>query len=123
MKEIKKNSKCQRKEFKFPNEKLVEQLGLVNEWWNALDPLFLKQIPKREMTKFLIKKGLIKKELEVDRFLKITLGHDAEIQDNTLKKSQFFKIFTKSILCGAISNLQHYTINNRSRIGFQDVPT
>jgi hypothetical protein len=35
-----------------------------------LDPQNLREIGKREFGKFLIKKGILKKELEVDRLIK-----------------------------------------------------
>ena len=101
----------------------MEQLNLVNEWWLQLDPLYQKEIPKKKMSQFLFQKQLLKKELEFERFIKITLGDDAEMQEGMFKKSQFFKVFTKAILKGAVANLQHFASENRSRIGFQDVPT
>ena len=41
--------------------------------------------------------------------------------DNTLKKSQFIKLFTKAILKGAIMNIYYYC-NFKGKLGDDQVP-
>jgi len=56
--------------FKFPNEKLVDQMNLANEWWSLIDDKNQREVPKRVFAKFLLERKIIKKELEAERVLK-----------------------------------------------------
>lgn len=107
-------------EFKFPNEKLVDQMALINEWWSStLDPTNLREVGKREFAHFLMTKGILKKELEVDRLIKAMI--DETIHDGMVKRTQFIKCFTRVILKAAIMNIYYYA-NHNSKIGDEAVP-
>ncbi|CDW80952.1 UNKNOWN [Stylonychia lemnae] len=92
--------------FKFPHEKLINQVELLNEWWSLLDTNFQKEISKKAFAKFLLEKKLIKKEIEIDRVIKVMINEF--LVDGTVKKTQFIKLFTKAILKGAIMNIYYY---------------
>lgn len=107
------------KDFKFPNEKLVSQVDLVNRWWAKLDLTNSREITKREMASFLLEKGIIRKELEVERLFKAMTGDT--IADGYVRKSQFIKCFTRVILKAAILNIFFYAKHN-AKIGDEIVP-
>jgi hypothetical protein len=93
-------------EIQFPNEKLIDQFALIGTWWKQLDPLFLKNVSKREFTKFILQKGMIRREPEIERLIKGMINEP--IQDKMVKESQFKKIFMKPMLKGAIMNIHYY---------------
>ena len=105
--------------FKFPNEKLVEQMNLINSWWSALDTKNLLEIPKKAFAQFLFSKKIINKELEVDRVLKAMI--DEQIHDGTVRKTQFLKCLSRVILKAAIMNIYYYA-NYNYKIGDEVVP-
>lgn len=73
------------KDFKFPNEKLINMVELVNDWWSNLDFTKQKEITKKEFSKFLLDKKLIRKELEIDRVIKLMINEP--LSEGTVKKS------------------------------------
>lgn len=94
-------------------------MALINEWWHELDPNNLREVDKQTFSRYLLKKKIIRKELEVDRLLKSMIGET--IQDGTVKKTQFIKCFTKVILKAAILNIYYYACNN-AKIGDEVMP-
>eukprot|EP00347_Sterkiella_histriomuscorum_P014194 403361809 len=107
-------------DFKFPNEKLINMVDLVNEWWLQLDSMHQKEITKKDFAKFLLDKKLLRKEIEIDRVIKVLINEP--LLEGTLKQSQFIKLFTKAILKGAIMNIYYYC-NFVGRAGDDIVPT
>ena len=67
-----------------------------------------------------MEKKLIKKEIEIDRVIKVMINEI--LVDGTLKKTQFIKLFTKAILKGAIMNIYYYC-NFVGNTGDDIVPT
>jgi len=92
---------------------------LVNRWWAKLDPTNSVEISRREMGAFLLKKKIIKKELELDRLFKAMTGES--IADGFVRKSQFIKCFTRVILKAAILNIYYYA-KHSAKIGDEIVP-
>ena len=92
---------------------------MVNRWWAKLDPTNSVEISRREMGAFLLKKKIIKKELELDRLFKAMTGES--IADGFVRKSQFIKCFTRVILKAAILNIYYYA-KHSAKIGDEIVP-
>ena len=105
--------------FEFPNEKLTSQVELVNKWWATLDEKSCREISKKELASFLLRKKIIRKELEVDRLFKSMTGEN--ITDGLVRKSQFIKCFTRVILKAAILNIYYYAQYN-AKIGEEIIP-
>jgi len=83
--QLKKPNKESPEYFALPNQKVIDQYHLMESWWAYLDPLSLKEVKARPLSKFLIAKGILRKELELDRILKEVINDS--IRHNVVKQS------------------------------------
>lgn len=67
-----------------------------------------------------MKKGIIKKEQEVDRLLKSMIDESSNA-DGMITHTQFIKCFTRVILKASIINIYYYA-NHQGKIGDEEVP-
>jgi hypothetical protein len=74
-------------------------MKVVEQWWRELDPHFSLGVAKRNVTEFLLAKQMIFNYKEADDFISKLLGY--KIQE-TLKESEFMRMFCKPILKGAL---------------------
>ncbi len=78
-----------------------EQLNIMKSWWTEIDPLNTRLIHKRQFSAFMISKGIVKKEQEMERLLKKMINETANI-NGMISHTQYIKCFTKAILKTAI---------------------
>ena len=100
----------QRSNFKYPHEKIADQIQVLEGFWRKLDPekLLICQIPQlRELLK---QKQIILRDSELPMLLKATIP--TEQVGTTLRYSQFVKIFSRALLRGAIANIFAHTRNS-----------
>ena len=82
-------------------------MNVLNEWWSRIDHLKKKFIPLTVFTDFLRSIKVIGRDSEMQRLLKNTIPTEVLV-DDSLKYTQFMKIFARACLRGAITNIYDY---------------
>ncbi len=82
-------------------------MNVLNEWWSKIDHAKKKFIPLTVFTDFLRSKKVIGRDSEMQRLIKNTIPTEVLV-DESLKYTQFIKIFARACLRGAITNIYDY---------------
>lgn len=102
---------------KFENQKIYEQMEVLQEWWDGMDSEKQKTVPVLKFRDLMRQKRIITRDSEVYRLIANCIPLK-EILDEQIRQSQFSKIFAKAILRDAITNIyQHIKQTTKHELG------
>jgi hypothetical protein len=110
-----------RPKLEFPNEKQVDQLALLEEWWDELDPGRKKIVKLHDFADFLLEKKVITKAFEAARMIKVSC-REVVGADGYVTKTQYRKLTAKVLLRSTLMNIYYYLQVVASREGLNETP-